>query len=84
MIHYEITETMWCDPESHCVSYPVFGICILRSDTAEATLSFPDLFCDKNSAERFVGLCNELQLDESHLEYVIEDLLAGDHGFLSA
>ncbi len=35
----------------------------------------PDVFCDRNSAERFVEACNILSLDPDHLDDVIADAL---------
>ncbi len=51
-------------------AHTVYGI-----DVFERTQSVPDIFTDGQSAERFVNLCNRLQLAPIHLHDVIEDAL---------
>ena len=38
-------------------------------------VTFDSVFCDKETAETFCRVCNELNLDEMHIKDVIEDFL---------
>lgn len=52
-------------------THDVYGV-----DVFQRVQSVPDIFTDDQSAERFVNLCNRLQLAPIHLNDVIEDALA--------
>ena len=58
-------------------NYKAFGILSLQiNDTAEEIIEWiPDVFLDKNEAERFVKVCNDLNLAPIHLHDVIEDAI---------
>lgn len=56
--------------------HTVYGIEAI--DSAGKVLSgFPDVFFDRQAAERFVGLCNDGKLSLVHFQDVVADALAG-------
>lgn len=56
--------------------YTVYGIEAIDC-TGKVLSSFPDVFFDRQAAERFVGLCNDGKLSLIHLRDVVADALAG-------
>lgn len=48
----------------------VFGI-----DIPEMQMSIPNIFTTRTAADRFVRLCNRLDLSPIHIHDVIEDIL---------
>lgn len=56
-------------------AYTVYGIDAVNSD-GEVLVSVPDVFFDRQKAERFVSLCNDGNLSLIHLADAVEDALA--------
>ena len=56
--------------------HTVYGIEAIDS-AGKVLSSFPDVFFDRQAAERFVGLCNDGKLSLIHLRDVVADALAG-------
>jgi hypothetical protein len=58
--------------------YTAYGISALRvdNDQAEFITHVSDVFLEKEKAESFVRLCNELHLDLIHFFDVIEDAIS--------
>ena len=54
--------------------HTTYGIEAIDSD-GETVRSFPDVFFDRQRAERFVRICNEGGLSSVHLPDVLEDAL---------
>lgn len=55
--------------------YTVYGIESIDSK-GKILQSYPDIFFDRQKAERFVNLCNENDLSLIHLADAVEDALA--------
>lgn len=56
--------------------HTVYGIEAIDS-AGKILSSFPDVFFDRQTAERFVDLCNDGKLSLIHLRDVVTDALAG-------
>lgn len=56
--------------------HTVYGIEAIDS-AGKILSSFPDVFFDRQTAERFVSLCNNGKLSLIHLRDVVADALAG-------
>lgn len=58
--------------------YTAFGIAVHHiTDDAQKLIEFvSDAFLEKQSAENFVRLCNDLHLDVVHLQDAITDTIA--------
>ncbi len=54
-------------------SYTAYGISVIYKSKLVEYVS--NVFLEKEEAEAFVGLCNELELDVIHLHDVIEDMI---------
>ncbi len=65
-----------CSEYSGRISY---GIALTEKagDRAVIVRTVADISLHKGDVERFVRLCNELQLDPIHLDDAVDDLLAG-------
>ena len=57
--------------------YTAYGICWyeLAQHVMRETIYLPDVFLSKTVAERFVALCNELELSLVHLYDAVQDAL---------
>lgn len=57
--------------------YTAYGICgyELAQNVMRETIYLPDVFLSKTVAERFVALCNELELSLVHLYDAVQDAL---------
>lgn len=53
----------------------VYGIDAVNLDTKSVEISIPDIFFEKQEAEKFIELCNSEELMIVHLWDVIEDIL---------
>ena len=53
----------------------VYGIDLSVKNAGKIT-SIPDIFLVREEAESFVALCNRKQLNPTHLQEVIEDILS--------
>lgn len=58
-------------------AYTAFGICAYHVERTrkEKIAQYSDVFLNTEAAERFVAVCNKLQLDVVHLPEVIEDAI---------
>ena len=54
--------------------FTVYGI-TAQNESGESIESIPDIFFDKNRAEKFVYLCNEQKVPLAHLMLVAEEQL---------
>ena len=77
MIVYQILqETLW-NPETG--TYTAYAVCAYERQNENSVLRSytSDVFLNKEEAEAFVNLCNQLHLSLIHLSDAIEDALAG-------
>jgi len=76
MIIYRTKEEMLYHPEIGF--YTAFGVAAFRETDGQKKLVeyVSDVFLEKEEAENFVVLCNELGLELIHLCDVIEDAIA--------
>ena len=75
MVTYQlVVETSW-KPEVG--NYSTFGVSAWRvdGDAIEKIDYVPDVFLSKEKAERFISVCERLELDICHFRDVIEDWL---------
>ena len=76
MVAYQVVE----EDLQNCEvgSYTAFGVCAYLMDAAkrEKIIQISDVFLDNRAAQRFVDLCNRLQLDAVHLPEVVEDAIS--------
>ena len=68
---YSLTESIITDEEG--VKHKAYGICA-KDFGKRLSVSYPDIFFDKEQAENLVNLCNENSLEIFHLADVIEDV----------
>lgn len=71
MKHYSITVTELCDDQFRQLS--IYGI---EYSDNEKTLAVTDITTDYERLKRLVDLCNELELEVSQFNDVIEDFLS--------
>lgn len=57
-------------------TFVVYGIDVENINTKNIEVSIPDIFFEKQEAEKFVELCNREKLMIVHLWDVIEDILS--------
>lgn len=75
MVSYQVVEENLQDCELG--NYTAFGVCAYRVDITkkEKMIQISDIFLDTKAAERFVDICNRLQLDVIHLPEVVQDII---------
>ena len=68
---YVIRQDVVADEEG--TEYTVWGVDLFENGTLLE--SVPDVFFEREKADYYIGLFNELELDPVHLYDVIEDIL---------
>lgn len=71
-ITYRLRTDSVCDEDG--ILHTVYGIEAFARNKHRVTY-IADIFFDKQKAEDFIGLCNDLKLSLIHLSDVIEDVL---------
>lgn len=73
---YTVKESLYREEVGSFTAYGI-GVCENNPCKRETLEYIPDVFLDKQKAERFVVMCNRLQLDPLHLLDVVEDAILG-------
>ncbi len=72
MIIYELTKT---NHNNILGNYRSFGIKAFDSSCSEKYINIEDIFTDLETAKEYVELFNNEQLDITHVEEALEDIL---------